>query len=80
MPLDDHHEFSERDLGHMLQAAKRVDYVVVTEKDAVKLRPMWPDHAPEPLVACLDVAWEDGQRELETALDTVVARVDDLVS
>ncbi len=80
MPLDDHHEFSERDLGQMLQAAKRVDYVVVTEKDAVKLRPMWPDHAPEPLVACLDVAWEDGQRELETALDTVVARVDDLVS
>jgi tetraacyldisaccharide 4'-kinase len=80
MPLDDHHEFGQRDLRRMLQVGNRVDYVVVTEKDAVKLRSLWPDQAPEPLVACLDVAWEVGRPDLETALDTAVARVEDLVN
>ena len=77
--LEDHHEFTDEDTERMVQASRKVDYVVVTEKDAVKLRSLWPGHAPEPIVASLDVEWETGQRELETALDAVVAGVDDLV-
>ncbi len=80
LPLDDHHQFTERDMARMVQATRRVDYVVVTEKDAVKLRLMWPSHTREPIVACLDVDWEVGLKELETALDAVVAHVADLVT
>ena len=43
--------------------------VVVTEKDAVKLRGRWPDDAPEPLVAGLTVRWEHNGVALERALD-----------
>ena len=78
LPLEDHHEFSDKDMDRMVQAGRRVDYVVVTEKDAVKLRAMWPGAAPEPLVASLDVDWEVGQTEIEMALDAVVVGVDDL--
>ena len=80
MPLEDHHEFTDKDMSRMVQAGRRVDYVVVTEKDAVKLRSMWPGHAREPIVASLDVAWEFGQTELETALEAAVARVADLTA
>ena len=80
LPLDDHHDFTERDMRRMVQAGKRVDYVVVTEKDAVKLRSMWPSDAREPIVACLDVEWEVGLRALETALDAAVMGVGDLTT
>ena len=80
LPLDDHHEFTERDMARMVQAMRRVDYVVVTEKDAVKLRLNWPSHAPEPIVAILDIDWEVGLTELETALDAVVTGVADLLT
>lgn len=78
LPLEDHHEFTDKDMDRMVQAGRRVDYVVVTEKDAVKLRAMWPGDAPEPLVASLDVDWEVGQTEIEMALDAVVVGADDL--
>lgn len=77
LPLEDHHEFSEQDTDRMVQAGRRVDYVVVTEKDAVKLRSLWPGTAPEPIVAALDVAWEAGETEIETALDAVVTAVEE---
>jgi tetraacyldisaccharide 4'-kinase len=77
--LEDHHRYEETDVAKMLHAGRRVDYVVVTEKDAVKLQHLWPDHAPEPLVASLDVTWESGQEAFETALETAVVAVDDLV-
>jgi tetraacyldisaccharide-1-P 4'-kinase len=80
LPLEDHHDFTAKDTERMVQAGRRVDYVVVTEKDAVKLRSLWPSHAPEPIVASLDVAWEAGQTEIEMALDAVVVGVDDLVT
>ncbi|MCZ6917180.1 MAG: tetraacyldisaccharide 4'-kinase [Gemmatimonadetes bacterium] len=80
LPFDDHHEFDDVDMNRMVQAGRRVDYVVITEKDAVKLRSMWPGNAPEPIVASLDVEWEYGRDDLETALDAVVSRVDDLLT
>ena len=77
--LEDHHRYGESDVTRMLHAGRRVDYVVVTEKDAVKLQTLWPDNAPEPLVAALDVTWESGQDAFEMALETAVVAVDDLV-
>ncbi|MDH3458997.1 MAG: tetraacyldisaccharide 4'-kinase [Gemmatimonadota bacterium] len=78
LPVTDHHLFSARDVQRLLHAARQVDYVVVTEKDAVKLRHLWPVTAPEPLVSRLDVTWERGRAEVETALDAAVADVGQL--
>jgi len=55
-----------------VRAAAGVDYVVVTEKDAVKLRARWPADAPEPLVAELDVHWERNEAAVVRALDTLL--------
>ncbi|HEX9690710.1 MAG TPA: tetraacyldisaccharide 4'-kinase [Gemmatimonadales bacterium] len=57
----DHHRYRAADLTRLLQIAARVDYVVVTEKDAVKLRGVWPDGRESPLVAALEVEWEAGE-------------------
>jgi tetraacyldisaccharide-1-P 4'-kinase len=72
----DHHAYPPDDVARLAQAAKHADYVVVTEKDAVKLRSRWPEDAPEPLVAQLALRWElngDGvERVLEGVLKTVL--------
>jgi tetraacyldisaccharide-1-P 4'-kinase len=65
---------------HLLQASAVVDYVVVTEKDAAKLRPQWPADVPEPLVASLEVRWELGRAAVATALDAAAADVTDLLA
>jgi tetraacyldisaccharide 4'-kinase len=64
----DHHPFTPRDVTWVLRAAAKLDYVVVTAKDAAKLRALWPDAAPEALVARLTVEWEDGGRAVERVL------------
>ena len=76
----DHHRFSERDALRIAHAGRRADYVIVTEKDAVKLRGCWPRSRPEPLVASLDLAWERGGRLVRAALDAAVTDVEVLVS
>ncbi len=68
----DHHAYGPADLERLVQASVRGDYVVVTEKDAVKLRSRWPEGAPEPLVAVLAVRWERNGRALEEALAAVL--------
>ncbi len=73
----DHHRFGEEDLACLVRASAEADYVVITEKDAVKLRGRWPgDTAPEPLVAELAVQWERNGRMLEQALDAVLPPAD----
>jgi tetraacyldisaccharide 4'-kinase len=67
----DHHAYTEADVAALLNAATTADYVVVTEKDAVKLRPRWPADAREPLVATLGVRWEQGQQAIEALLATL---------
>jgi hypothetical protein len=52
--------------------------VVITQKDAVKLRNRWPSSVPEPLVAMLDLEWEQGGELIAAALDTVVTPVERL--
>ena len=68
----DHHAYSREDLERLVRAATGGDYVVVTEKDAVKLRERWPRNAPEPLVAALAVRLERNGRALTEALDAVL--------
>jgi tetraacyldisaccharide 4'-kinase len=75
LPFPDHHAYTARDVRRLLHAAGAVDYVVVTQKDAVKLRHHWPDSGPEPLVALLDVIWEAGRSLVETALDAAASDI-----
>ena len=74
MAYQDHHAYSRADIARLAQAAKDADYVVVTEKDAVKLRRRWPTDAPEPLVAGLAVRWELNGDAVERVLEGVVKR------
>ena len=76
MAYQDHHAYPPGDVTRLARAATDADYLVVTEKDAVKLRSRWPADAPEPLVAELALRWElNGaavERVLEGVLKTVV--------
>jgi tetraacyldisaccharide 4'-kinase len=74
----DHHEYSQEDIAWLAHAARRADYLVITEKDAVKLRGRWPSDAPEPLVAVLDLTWEEGGDAIAVALDAVVTPAEGL--
>lgn len=68
----DHHEFRDEDLAWLAKAARKADHVVITQKDAGKLRGRWPASVPEPLVAILDLVWETGEPEMAAALDGIV--------
>jgi tetraacyldisaccharide 4'-kinase len=74
----DHHDYRDEDVAWLAHAARRADRVVITQKDAVKLRDRWPAAAPEPLVAVLDLEWEQGGDRIIAALDAVVTPVERL--
>jgi tetraacyldisaccharide 4'-kinase len=74
----DHHDYRDEDVAWLAHAARRADHVVITQKDAVKLRDRWPAAVPEPLVALLDLEWEEGGQRIEAALDAVVTPVERL--
>jgi tetraacyldisaccharide 4'-kinase len=74
----DHHDFRDADVAWLAHAARRADHVVITEKDAVKLRDRWPASVPEPLVAVLELEWEAGGEALVAALDAVITPVERL--
>jgi len=74
----DHHVFRDEDVAWLAQAARKADWVIITQKDAVKLRDRWPASVPEPLVAVLDLEWEEGQEALVRALHAVIAPLDHL--
>lgn len=74
LAYQDHHAYADGDVARLLRAAREeADYLVVTEKDAVKLRHRWPADAPEPLVAVLTVTWETNGDQLTRTLDRVPA-------
>ena len=54
------------------RAAAAADYLMVTEKDAVKLHARWPADAREPLVGHLEVNWETQGEAVRGALDRVL--------
>jgi tetraacyldisaccharide 4'-kinase len=68
----DHHAYDDDDIAWLARAASRVDHVVITQKDAVKLRGRWPRTAPEPFVALLDLEWEESGDRIAAALATIV--------
>jgi len=70
----DHHSFPPVDVAELVQAARGADYVVVTEKDAVKLRDRWPAEMSEPLVAVLQLHWELNGEAVERALEGILRR------
>jgi tetraacyldisaccharide 4'-kinase len=74
----DHHDYRDEDVAWLAHAARRADHVVVTQKDAVKLRDRWPAAVPEPLVALLDLEWEVGGDRIAAALEAVVTPIDRL--
>lgn len=74
----DHHDYREEDVAWLTHAARRADHLVITQKDAVKLRDRWPSTVPEPLVALLDLEWEDGEERITAALDAVTTPVERL--
>ena len=74
----DHHDYRDEDVAWLAHAARRADHVVITQKDAVKLRDRWPAAVPEPLVALLDLSWEEGGERFAAVLDAVVTPVDRL--
>jgi tetraacyldisaccharide 4'-kinase len=74
----DHHDYADEDVAWLAHAARRADHVVITQKDAVKLRNRWPASVPEPLVAMLDLEWEEGGEAIAAALDAVVTPVERL--
>jgi len=67
----DHHDFRDEDVAWLARAARKADHVVLTAKDAVKLRDRWPASAPEPLVAILNVRFEAGGDAFTAALDAL---------
>jgi tetraacyldisaccharide 4'-kinase len=71
----DHYNFRDEDVAWLARAARKADQVVLTAKDAVKLRDRWPASAPEPLVAILNVRFETGGDALATALNALVPPV-----
>jgi tetraacyldisaccharide 4'-kinase len=74
----DHHDYRDEDVAWLAHAARKADHVVITQKDAVKLRDRWPTTVPEPLVAMLDLQWEEGGESIAAALDAVVTPVERL--
>jgi len=71
----DHHQISDGDLRELTFLGRNADFVVVTEKDAVKMQGRWPEGSAEPIVAELDLAWEQGGEIVEDALDHAVAGI-----
>ncbi len=69
----DHHEYDAADVGRLVRGATAAGYLVVTEKDAVKLRTLWPADGPEPLVAVMEWIWERNGDVVERALERVLA-------
>lgn len=71
----DHHAYRDEDVAWLAHAAMRADHVVITAKDAVKLRDRWPASVPEPLVAVLEVIFESGESAMTEAIDAIVAPI-----
>ncbi|HET7599255.1 MAG TPA: tetraacyldisaccharide 4'-kinase [Gemmatimonadales bacterium] len=74
----DQPDFRDEDVAWLAHATRRADHVVITERDAVKLRDRWPNRVPEPLVAVPELTWEDGEEALADALDAATAPVERL--
>jgi len=64
----DHHAWSAADAARLARRAMRVDMVVCTLKDAVKLGPVWPREAPPLWYLSQRVVVESGADQLDRIL------------
>jgi len=67
----DHHAYDDADVGRIIAAARDVDRVVTTLKDAVKLGPRWPPHAAALWYVTQRVTLEAGASALVDVVDAV---------
>ncbi len=67
----DHHAYDDTDVAELVRSAERVDRVVTTLKDAVKLGPRWPRRAPALWYVTQRVTLETGAPALVDVLDAV---------
>lgn len=72
-PWPDHHPYTAQDAKRLAWAAAGFDYLVVTPKDAVKLKWVWPPGAPDPLVGHLSLKWEEGYVAVRDLLSRLCA-------
>jgi len=70
----DQAELRDEDVAWLAHAARRADHVVITERDAVRLRDRWAANVPEPLVAVLELTWEENGAAVIGALDAIAGR------
>ncbi len=70
----DHHAFSDAEVARLAARAGDVSRVVCTLKDAVKLGPRWPAHAPGLWYLSQIVVWEAGGDSVRSLLDRLVPR------
>jgi tetraacyldisaccharide 4'-kinase len=68
LAFPDHHVYTRGDLRRLLSKRGHFGYVVVTHKDAVKLRALWPSDGVPALVAHLAVEWERGEERAEALI------------
>jgi tetraacyldisaccharide 4'-kinase len=65
----DQAELRDADVAWLAHASRRADHVVITERDAARLRDRWAANVPEPLVAVLELTWEQNGPAIIEALD-----------
>ena len=73
----DHHAFSGHQVVGLAREAERVEYVVCTLKDAVKLGPIWPPSAPPLWYLSQDVRIEFGAEALEEIISRLAGHTHD---
>lgn len=66
-------DLRDEDVAWLAHAARRADYVVVSEEDATRLRDRWPARVAEPLVAIMDLTWERNGEAIAAAVDAALA-------
>lgn len=69
----DHHPYSAADVANMLGELNSVEGVICTLKDAVKLAPLWPPHAPPLWYVSQTLVVERGAAVLVGEVDRVLA-------
>jgi len=70
-PFPDHHSFSDRDIGELIETARGVDHVVCTLKDSVKLGVSWPADASPLWYVSLAVHIERGAQSIDELLSSL---------
>lgn len=69
----DHHAYTAHDLQDLVARAAQIDRVICTLKDAVKLGPRWPAHAPRLWYLSQSVVVETGVSSVKAVLDRLMS-------